>query len=202
MFPCLQFFKGSARKAAWGEIPALPLAILPHGSAEVKRVLLRESAKTKYGMALEKVKPMNRNTQARQNAWRALAFLVLLGTLLVIPSTSRAQSLSNITNLTLNAVVQQSISVTVSAVAVNFNLVPGTGPTAGAPTVTVTTNWALNPAGSPTMSLYGYFTSSTAALTNGAGNNIPSANVLTSINAGAPGAFTGSGPFGAAGASR
>ena len=145
---------------------------------------------------------MNRNTQARQNAWRALAFLVLLGTLLVIPSTSRAQSLSNITNLTLNAVVQQSISVTVSAVAVNFNLVPGTGPTAGAPTVTVTTNWALNPAGSPTMSLYGYFTSSTAALTNGAGNNIPSANVLTSINAGAPGAFTGSGPFGAAGASR
>ena len=145
---------------------------------------------------------MNRNTQARQNAWRALAFLVLLGTLLVIPSTSRAQSLSNISNVTLNAAIQQSISVTVSAAAINFTLVPGTGPTAGAPTVTVTTNWALNPAGSPTMSLYGYFTSSTAALTNGAGNNIPSANILTSINAGAPVAFTGTGPFGSAGASR
>ena len=142
---------------------------------------------------------MNRMMQAVRNGGMAVAFLSLL---MLAPSMSQGQSLSNITNVTLNAVIQQSISVTVSAAAINFTLVPGTGPTAGAPTVTVTTNWALNPAGSPTLSLYGYFTSSTAALTNGAGNNIPSANILTSINAGAPVAFTGTGPFGSAGASR
>ncbi|MGH9782568.1 MAG: hypothetical protein ACRD88_00135 [Terriglobia bacterium] len=142
---------------------------------------------------------MNRMIQAVQNGGTAAAFLSLLA---LAPGAAQAQFNSNLGNVALNAVVQQSISVSVSAAAVNFNLVAGTGPTAGGPTLTVTTNWSLNPGGGPTLSLYGYFASSTAALTNGAGSNIPSANVLSSVNAGAPVGFTGSGPFGAAGGSR
>ena len=103
-------------------------------------------------------------------------------------------------NVVLNAVVNQSIAVSVSAAAVNFNLVPGTGPTAGAPTLTVTTNWSVS--ANPVMSLWGYFTAAAAALTDGAGNNIPTANVLGSVNAGGAVAFTATGPFGAAAASQ
>jgi len=148
-------------------------------------------------MALELEKSMNRVIQAVRFGGMAGAFLVLLG----MPHVAQAQFVSNVGNVTLNASVQDFIAVNVNAAAVNFFLVPGTGPTAGAPTVTVTTTWNLNPGNKPTLSLYGYFASSAGALTSGAGNNIPSANVLASINGGAPAAFTQSGPFGAAGAS-
>ena len=130
---------------------------------------------------------------------KATALLAVLGILTMLPGTSQAQTNSNVANVALNAVVSQSIAVSVSAAAVNFNLVPGTGPTTGAPSLTVTTNWSLN--GNPTMSLWGYFTSAAAALTDGAGNNIPTANVLGSVNAGGAVAFTATGPFGAAAAS-
>jgi hypothetical protein len=45
---------------------------------------------------------------------------------------------------------------------------------------------------------YAYFTSAAAALTDGAGDNIPSTNVSGSVNGGAFGAFTGASPFAAA----
>ncbi|MGH9782567.1 MAG: hypothetical protein ACRD88_00130 [Terriglobia bacterium] len=132
---------------------------------------------------------------------KATLLLTLLGILTMLPAGSQAQTNSNVANVALNAVVNQSIAVSVSAAAVNFNLVPGTGPTGGAPSLTVTTNWSLNPGGGPTMSLYGYFTSAGTALADGGGNSIPSANVLGSVNGGGAVAFTGTGPFGAAGAS-
>jgi hypothetical protein len=44
---------------------------------------------------------------------------------------------------------------------------------------------------------YAYFTTSAAALTDGAGDNIPSANVTGSFNGGAFAAFTGASPFAA-----
>jgi hypothetical protein len=50
------------------------------------------------------------------------------------------------------------------------------------------------------VSLYAYFDSSTVALTDGT-DNIPSADVLGSVNSGAFTALTSTGPFGAAGAS-
>jgi hypothetical protein len=124
----------------------------------------------------------------------------MLCLLVIGQRTGQAQVVSNPGNVALNALVQDSLAVTVSAPNVNFSLVPGTGPTAGAPAVTVTTTWKLHPGGSPTLSLYGFFSSSTAALSNGP-NTIPSANVLAGINGGAPAAFTQTGPFGAGGAS-
>ena len=141
---------------------------------------------------------MNRIMQAMLDRRIAAALLCLLG---IGARAAQAQISSNPVNVTLNATVDDSIAITVSASNVSFILVPGTGPTAGAPTVTVTTNWKLRPGGSPTLSLYGFFASSTTALTDGAGDDIPSANVRAGVNGGAPAAFTQTGPLGAAGAS-
>ena len=141
---------------------------------------------------------MNRMMRASLIGPIATAFLSLLA---IGPRVALAQVISNPTNVTLNAVVTESVATSVNSANVNFNLVPGTGPTAGVPVVTVTTSWDLNPGGKPTLSLYGAFASSTAALSNGAGKNIPSANVLAGVNGGALAAFNQTGPFGAAGAS-
>ena len=141
---------------------------------------------------------MNRMTRAVLDGRIAVAFLCLL---VIGPRVAQAQIISNPSNVVLNALVMEYVAINVSAANVNFNLVPGTGPTAGAPTVTVTTTWDMNPGGKPTLSLYGFFTSSAAALTNGVGGDIPTANVLAGVNGGAPAAFTQTGPIGAAGAS-
>jgi len=129
---------------------------------------------------------------------KATVFLALLGILTMLPGNGQAQTNSNAVSVTLNAVVAQYIGITVSAPAVNFNLVPGTGPTAGAPVLTMTTTWSLT--GGPTMSLWGSFANAATALADGGGNNIPSSNVLGSVNGGGAAAFTGTGPFGGAGA--
>jgi len=55
-----------------------------------------------------------------------------------------------------------------------------------------------------TVNLYGYFASSTVALTDGASHNIPSSAVFGQVTTGVPTsftAFTQTGPFGGAGAS-
>lgn len=129
---------------------------------------------------------------------KATLFLALLGILVLLPGNGQAQTNSNAVNVTLNAVVAQYIGISVSAAAVNFNLVPGSGPTAGAPVLTVTTTYSLT--GGPTMSLWGTFASSASALTDGGGNNIPTSNVLGSVNGAGAAAFTGTGPFGGAAA--
>jgi hypothetical protein len=49
-----------------------------------------------------------------------------------------------------------------------------------------------------TVTTYAYFTSAAAALTDGAGDNIPSSSVSGSVNGGAFTAFTGVSPFAAA----
>jgi len=136
---------------------------------------------------------MNRKT-------KATLFLALLGILTMLPGNGQAQTTnSNAVSVTLNAVVAQYIGITVSAPAVNFSLVPGTGPTAGAPVLTVTTTWSLT--GAPTMRLWGSFANAATALADGGGNNIPSSNVLGSVNGGGAAAFTATGPFGGAAAS-
>ena len=145
---------------------------------------------------------MNRNLSLGQVRGTAVALLVALAAFAIMPNAGRAQVISNVATVNLNAAIVETIAVSVSANTVNFNLQAGTGPTAGAPTVSVTTAWNVHPGPSPTLSLYGYFASSTIALTDGAGSNIASALVLSSVNAGAASPFNQTGPFGAASASR
>jgi len=109
---------------------------------------------------------------------------------------------SNASNVTLTATLVESLTVSAIPSAVSFNLTNGTTAD-GSSAVAITTTWVLSPTRT-SVKLYGNFSSSTAALTDGGGNNIPSADVLGQVATGSPTsftAFTQTGPFGAASAS-
>jgi hypothetical protein len=129
----------------------------------------------------------------------AIPFLLLAVSLVVFPFRALAQVNSNVGNVILNANVSDSVSVTPGVGTVNFTLLPGAAVT-GAPQVPIATSWNVNPGHVGSMKLYAYFDSSTVALTDGT-DNIPSADVLGSVNSGGFTALTQTGPFGAAGAS-
>jgi hypothetical protein len=112
---------------------------------------------------------------------------------------ARAQVNANLAGVNLGAALNSALTVLAAPNTVNFALVPN-GVAGGSSPVTVTTIWALGP-GIGGVLLYAYFSSSVSALSNGAGNNIPSSKVTGSVNSGAFTPFTGNSPF-AAGSSR
>lgn len=126
-----------------------------------------------------------------------LVALGLLGLLLVAP-VAQAQINSNVATVNLNAVLGESITVGAAPGLVNFALV-GSGVSNGSSQVAISTSWALSSART-NVSVYAYFTSAAAALTDGAGNDIPSSSVAGSVNGAAFGAFTGASPFSGASA--
>jgi hypothetical protein len=101
--------------------------------------------------------------------------------------------------IALNAVLNDSVSVNLSANAVNFGLIPGSANNAGSTSITATTTWLLKP-NIGFVSTYAFFSSSASALSDGAGNNIPSADFQISDNGGAYQALTNTVPFGGANA--
>jgi hypothetical protein len=109
---------------------------------------------------------------------------------------ARAQVLnSGASPIALQAILTTAVTLTLSGSAVNFNLVAGSASNPGSTSVTATTSWILKPSvGS--LKLYAFFSSASAALTDGAGNNIPSADFQISNNAGAFTALTNTVPFG------
>jgi hypothetical protein len=143
--------------------------------------------------------PKIRARKRKHPGCRGLA-LVLAGIVLVLaPSRARAQLKSNPAVVNLNATLNSSITITAAPGLVNFNLVRN-GAVIGSSPVTITTTWAL-PILFGTIREYAYFTSPAAALTDGAGDNIPSGSVAGSFNGGAFTPFTGASPF-AAGSSK
>jgi hypothetical protein len=96
-----------------------------------------------------------------------------------------------------------TLTVTASPSVVNFTLHPSSVATGSAPVV-ITTTWSGVSLLS-SINLYGYFASATSALSGSSPViNIPSSCVLGQVTTGTPvsyTAFTGSGPFGGAGAS-
>src|SRR5947207_826438 len=124
----------------------------------------------------------------------ALAFVATL----TVPA--RAQVLNSAASaITLNAVLSQSVTVTLSANAVNFTLTAGNASNPGSTSITATTAWTLKPSvGS--VKLYAFFANSASALTDGAGSNIPSADFQISNNGGAFQALSSTVPFGGANA--
>ena len=119
---------------------------------------------------------------------------------LVLAAGAHAQVVnSGASTISLNAVLNDSITVSLSSHAVNFTLTQGSGSNPGSTSITATTTWLLRPnVGS--LKLYASFASSTSALTDGAGNNIPSADFQISDNGGAFNALTNTVPFGGANA--
>jgi hypothetical protein len=128
-----------------------------------------------------------------------IATVLALG-LAVLAGRSQAQVLnSGAKTITLQAVLTDSITVSLSGNAVNFNLAPGSANNPGSLGITATTSWTLKPSVG-NLNLYAFFSSSAAALTDGAGDNIPSADFLISDNAGPFTALTNTVPFGGANA--
>jgi hypothetical protein len=124
--------------------------------------------------------------------------LILLTLMLASVAQGQVRN-SGASPIALQAVLANSITLTLSGNAVNFTLVGGNGSNPGNTSITATTTWVLKPSvGS--LKLYAFFSSSTTALTDGAGNNIPSADFQISANAGAFTALTNTVPFGGANA--
>jgi hypothetical protein len=115
--------------------------------------------------------------------------------LLLAGTPARAQLNSNIAGVNLAANLTTSLTVTASPGLINFALIPN-GIANGSATITVNTSWTLSPSVGA-VTTYAYFTSAAAALTDGAGDNIPSSSVSGSVNGGAFGTFTGASPFAA-----
>ena len=128
----------------------------------------------------------------------AVTIIALLALILAAPATAQVLN-SAASTITLNAVLSQSVTLTLSANAVNFNLTAGSAANPGSTSITATTTWTLKPSvGS--LKVYAFFSNSASALTDGAGNNIPSADFQISNNGGAFAALTNTVPFGGANA--
>jgi hypothetical protein len=126
----------------------------------------------------------------------ALALLVA-GTFTTLAS---AQALnSGAQPIALNAQLTESLTLNLSANAVNFTLTAGSATNAGSTNITATTAWILRP-GRTAVTVDAYFASAAAALTDGAGNNIPSSAFKIADNGGASTALTNTVAFGGANA--
>jgi hypothetical protein len=125
-----------------------------------------------------------------------LLALLLLG---AMSGTAAAQAPRNsgASAILLSASVGEAVTVTLSANAVHFNLTPGTATNPGDTGITVTTSWNSKPGRD--LNVYAYFSSATAALSNGTAN-IPSSAFSISTNGGAYLPVTNTVIFGGAGA--
>ena len=131
--------------------------------------------------------------QAKFGAAAVLAMLALV-------TAAQAQVLnSGAQTIALQAVLSQSVTLTLSGNAVNFNLTAGSPNNPGSTSITATTTWTLKPSVA-SLKVYAFFANSASALTDGAGNNIPSADFQISNNGGAFTALTSTVPFGGANA--
>jgi hypothetical protein len=114
-------------------------------------------------------------------------FLVAAGLALAV-STSYAQNPSTAATVTLNAVLAESLTVVPSVANLNVPLTVGAVSAPAGP-FNVKTSWVLA-ANRGTVTVLGYLTSATAALSDGSGNNIPASAVLGKVNSGTYAAFT------------
>jgi hypothetical protein len=122
---------------------------------------------------------------------------VALG-LALATTMAAAQALnSGAQTIALNATLAESLTLSLSANAVSFTLAAGSAANPGSTTITATTTWVLKP-GRTAVGVYAYFANAAAALTDGAGNNIPSSAFYIADNAGASTALTNTVAFGAA----
>ena len=97
--------------------------------------------------------------------------------LATIPQSAKAQVNSNVGTVTLNATMPESLTVSVTGGAVvNFTLAANTAANAGSTTSTILTSWVLKP-GRTQVTAWAWIPNGAAALTDGAGNNIPASAV-------------------------
>ena len=98
------------------------------------------------------------------------------------------------TDVALNAVLGETLTVTLNQTAVNFTLTAGSATNAGDKTIDATVAWVLQP-GRTNVSLFAYFDTTTRALNSGS-NLIPSSAVSATLGGIGAGSFTNTTPFG------
>jgi len=141
--------------------------------------------------------PLEKSAMRVQTKFGTIAALVLAT---MFATTAQAQVRnSGASPIALNAVLSDSITLTLSGNAVNFTMIGGSASNPGSTSITATTTWLLRP-NVNSLKLYAFFSSSTSALSDGAGHNIPSADFQISDNGGAFAALTNTVPFGGANA--
>lgn len=99
--------------------------------------------------------------------------------------------------IALNAQLSESLTLNLSASAVNFALTAGSATNAGSTNITATTAWVLKP-GRTAVTVDAYFANAGSALNDGAGNNIPSSAFFIADNGGASNPLNSTVAFGAA----
>jgi hypothetical protein len=132
-----------------------------------------------------------------KNFTRVALLALMVGAL---ASLASAQALnSGAQPIALNAQLTESLTLNLSANAVNFTLTAGSAANAGSTNITATTAWVLRP-GRTAVTVDAYFANAASALTDGAGNNIPSSAFFISDNGGASTALVNTVAFGGANA--
>jgi len=126
-----------------------------------------------------------------------LRIAALLLPLTLTASLAAAQLNSAAQPIALNANLGESLTVTLTASAVNFTLTSGSAANPGSTGITATTAWTLKPSRTA-VGVYAYFAAAATALTDGAGDNIPSSAFFIADNAGASTALVNTVPFGGA----
>lgn len=121
-----------------------------------------------------------------------LAVIAAFVALAMVPRTYGQALNSNVANVNLNAVLAETLTVAATPGTVTFNLVPS-GPVSGNTPVSVTTQWALASTRT-SLSVWAYF-STTTALTNGVGNNIPNTSVSGNPDGAGLQTFSTTNPF-------
>jgi hypothetical protein len=118
---------------------------------------------------------------------RVALALVVAG--LGVAGAAKAQTLSNIGNINLNASAAQTLTVSVtSGSTVNFTLAQGAA-AAGDVSPAISTSWNLNPGLTGAVSLFGYFNTPSSALTDGV-YDIASTYVQGRMTTGSVASFT------------
>jgi hypothetical protein len=129
-----------------------------------------------------------------------ISWAVLVGAAIALSAAAAsAQVNSGAQTIALNANLAESLTLNLSANTVNFTLSAGSATNAGSAGVTATTTWTLA-AGRTAVNVYAYFGNAGAALTDGAGDNIPSSAFFISDNAGPSAALVNTVAFGGANA--
>ena len=99
-----------------------------------------------------------------------------------IPQAAMAQINSTAGIVTLNASLTESLTVNVaSGAVVNFTLAANTAANPGTTTSTVNTAWVLKP-GRTAVSMWAWVANGAAALSDGAGDNIPASAVTAAAS--------------------
>jgi hypothetical protein len=131
---------------------------------------------------------------------RLMRILAVTLAMTFVASLASAQALNSAAQtIALNANLTESLTLNLSASAVNFTLAAGSAANPGSANITATTAWTLKP-GRAAVGVYAYFANAAAALTDGAGDNIPSSAFFIADNGGASTALTNTVVFGAANA--